>query len=70
MRGELELAAEPNPSRLSTFAAFLSSGLDQLPFKFGKATAKLRTSRLRFESQLLRKTASSDGFEVDCGGRR
>ena len=21
-------------------------------------------------SQLLRKTASSDGFEVDCGGRR
>jgi hypothetical protein len=32
--------------------------------------AKLKTLRLRFESQLLRKTASSDGFEVDCGGRR
>ena len=31
---------------------------------------KIRTSCSRFKSQLLRKTASSDGFEVDCGGRR
>ena len=38
MRGELELAAEPNASRLRSLTTFISSCADQLPFKFGEAT--------------------------------
>jgi hypothetical protein len=33
MQGELQLAAEPNPSRLCPLAPFISADLDQVPFE-------------------------------------
>ena len=75
----LEARAKPSGASfvsrypLRTKGVERTSGLHRRPVdEVSLATfrRKIETSCSRFESQLLRKTASSDGFEVDCGGRR